>query len=134
MVYKYCLGKICNRFIKNYDARKQKVYMSTGLINSISLSGDIMSSRLNILKYYLTSFYLSDNKSFSEGEMIEIVLSMLPAVWINFEYRVKSYEHLIDHLDKIESSLPDESIPKKLKSKDAHESISTSILKKEKPD
>ena len=110
MVYKYCLGKIYNRFIKNYDERKQKVYMSTGMINSISLSGDIMSSRLNILKHYLTRFYLSDNKSFSEGEMIEIVLSMLPAVWINFEYRVKSYENLIDHLDKIESSLPDESL------------------------
>ena len=48
------------------------------------------------------------------------------------EHRGESYEDLIDHLEKLESSLPYESIPKKLKSKDAPES--TSILKNDKTD
>ena len=75
-----------------------------------------------------------------QGEMIEIVLSMLPAVWMTImitdglEPKKNSYEDLIEHLKKLGSSLPDEPIPKKLKSKDAHESTSTNILKKEKPD
>ena len=112
--------------------------MRAGLIKTKYLSVDTMSSRLKILNYYLTSFPSPDNKSFSEGEMIEIVLSMLPAVWINsmttagLEPREKSYEDLIEHLEKLESSLPDEPIPKKLKSKDAHETTTTSILKKDK--
>ena len=40
--------------------------------------------------------------------------------------REKSSEDLIEHLEKLESSRPDEPIPKKLKSKDAQET--TSIL------
>ena len=31
-VFKYRLGKIHNRFIKKYDARKQKAYMRAGLL------------------------------------------------------------------------------------------------------
>ena len=74
---KYYLGKIRNRFIKKYDARKQKVYMRAGLIKPKSVSIDATTSRLRILNHHLTSFPLPDNKSFSEGGMIEIVLSML---------------------------------------------------------
>ena len=43
------------------------------------------------------------------------------------ESREKSYEDLIENLKKLESSLPDETIPKKDKSKYA--SLETSILK-----
>ena len=44
------------------------------------------------------------------------------------ESREKSYEYLIKHLEKLESSLPDQPITKKVESKDAPES--TSVLKK----
>ena len=108
--------------------------MRSNLLKPKSLSVDAMSSRLKILNSYLVSFPSSDNKPFSQGEMIEIAMSMLPAVWINsiitdgLEPRDKSYEDLIENLNNLESSLPYEPIPKKLKSKDAQEP--TSILKK----
>ena len=138
---KICLGKVRQKFIKKYDARKQKAYMRSSLQKPKSLSVDAMSSRLKILNNYLSSFPSPDNKSFSQGEMIEIVLSMLPAVWVNsmttagLEPREKTYEELIEHLEKLECSLPDEPIPKKMDSKDATKSSSTtSILKKDKVD
>ena len=68
--------------------------------------------------------------------MIEAVLSMFPAVWVNImttaglESREKSYEDLIEYLEKLESSLPDEPIAKKEKSKGAPDT--TSILEKKK--
>ena len=113
--------------------------MRSSLLKPKSLSVDGMSSRLKILNSYLSSFPSPDNTSFSEGEMIEIVLNMLPAVWVNsmttvcLEPREKSYEDLIEHLEKLESSLPDEPIPRKDKKKDAT-SDTTSILKKAKVD
>ena len=137
--YKYCVGKTRQKFIKKYDARKQKAYMRSSLLKPKSLSVDGMSSRLKILNSYLSSFPSPDNTSFSEGEMIEIVLNMLPAVWVNsmttagLEPREKSYEDLIEHLEKLESSLPEESIPRKDKKKDTP-AETTSILKKAKVD
>ena len=100
-----------------------------------------MISRLKVLDNYLASLPLPDNKLFSQGEMIEIVLSMLPAVWINsmitvsLEPRDKTYKELIEHLEKFERSLLDDPILKKKDSKDAAESTSTaSILKKDRPE
>ena len=90
---------------------------------------------------YIRSFPLPDNKSFSKGEIIETVLSMFPAFWVNsmttadIEPRENTYEELIEHLEKLERSLLDEPIPKKKDSKDAAESTSTtSILKNDKVD
>ena len=57
--------------------------MSFSLQTIKSLSIDAISPRLKMLSNYLTSFPLPDNKSFSQKEMIEIVLSILPAVWVN---------------------------------------------------
>ena len=85
---------------------------------------------------YLTSFLLPDIKSFLHGEIIEILLSMIPTVWVNsmvatgLEPREKSYENLSEYLVYLESSLPDEPIPKKSESKDAS-TYTTSILKKD---
>ena len=79
-ILKHFLGKVRNRFIKKCDARKQKACMRAGLIKPKALSIDTMSSRFTILNNYLTKFPLSDNKSFLQGEMIEIVLSVLPIV------------------------------------------------------
>ena len=62
---------------------------------------------------------------------------MLPVIWINnmitagLESGEKSYEILIEHLENLERSFPDEQIPMKVKGKDAQETMSTSIIKKE---
>ena len=60
--FKFCLGKVRNRFIKKYDARKQTAYMGAGLIKLKSLYVDAMSSKLKILNCYLTSFPSPNNK------------------------------------------------------------------------
>ena len=54
--------------------------MRAGFLKTKSLSVDAMSSRLKILNNYLTSFPFPDNKLFSQGEIIEIVPSMITAV------------------------------------------------------
>ena len=66
-VFKYCLGKVRQKFIKKYDARRQKAYMRSSLLKPKSLSIDAMSSRIKILNCYLVSFPLPDNKSFYVG-------------------------------------------------------------------
>ena len=112
--------------------------MRAGLLKPKSLSANDISSRLKILNNYLTSFPSPDNKSLSQGDMIEIVLSMLLAVYISsmtiagLESREKSYKYLIKYLVKLEVSPLDEPIPKKDNSKDS--SPDTSIFKKEKMD
>ena len=69
--------------------------------------------------------------------MIEIVLIILPAVWLvsmtiaGLEPKEKSYKDLVEYLEKLEVSLPEETIPNKDKSKDASPDT-TSILKKDK--
>ena len=45
-----------------------------------NLSVDVISYRLKITNSYITRFPLPVNKSFSEGEIIEIALSRLPEV------------------------------------------------------
>ena len=73
--------------------------------------------------------------------MIEIVLSMFPVVLIGsmttagLEPREKSYEELVEHLDKLEVSLPEETITRKDKSNDASpKKISFKRDKKDKKD
>ena len=41
-VFRYCLGKVYNRFIKKYNARKKKAYMRAGLIKLKYFSVDAM--------------------------------------------------------------------------------------------
>ena len=110
-VFKNCLVNIRNCFIKKYDDWKQKIYTRTGLLKPKSLSVDTMSFRFKIINKYLTSFPSPDNKLFSQSEMIEIELCMIPAVWVysmtttGLEPREKSYKDLIDHMEKLEVSL-----------------------------
>ena len=81
--------------------------MCSSLQNHKLFSVDAMSSRLKILNNYLTSFPMPDYKSFSQGKMIEVVLSMLPTVWVNIlttaglEPREKTCEEMIEHLEKL---------------------------------
>ena len=62
--FKACLGRIRNKFLKKYDARKQKAYMRSGLVKARSLSVNSMSSRLKILNNHLRGLPSPDNQSF----------------------------------------------------------------------
>ena len=115
--------------------------MRSSLLKPKSLSVDAMSSRIKVLNIYLANFPLPDNKSFSQGEMIEIVLIMLPTVCVDImftaglEPREKTYKELIERLERLESSLPDEAIPRKKDNKDDPEvTNNTNILKKDRLD
>lgn len=93
--------------------------MRAGLLKPNFLSVDTISSRLNIMNNYSNSFPSPGNKSFSQGEMIDIILSMLPTVWLGsmatagLEPREKSYEDLLEYLEKLGVSFPEIVIPKK---------------------
>ena len=76
--FKACLGRLKNKFPKLYDARKQKAYVRSGLVKPRIMLVDCISNRLKILNDHLQGFPLSVNRSFSQGELIEIVLGMIP--------------------------------------------------------
>ena len=63
-VFKYCMGKVFNCFIKKCDARKQKSYMRAVFLKPKSSYVDAMSFRLKILNNYHSRF-LSPDKSHS---------------------------------------------------------------------
>ena len=79
---------------------------------------DSMSSRLKILNNHVQGFSLPDNQPFSQGEMIEIVLSMIHPFWIKsmttagLEPRKKTHEEIIEHLEKWEFSILEEAVTK----------------------
>ena len=66
--------------------------------------------------------------------MIEITLSMLPAVWVisiipaDLEPREKAYENLIGHMENFESSLREEPISMKREREDTPKDISTTSI------
>ena len=88
--------------------------MRSGLAKPRSLSVESIFSRLKIMNNHLQNFPSSGNQSFSQGELIEIVLSMIPSFWLKsmatagLEPREKTYEELIEHLEKLEVSIPEE--------------------------
>ena len=77
---------------------------------------DTMSSRLKILNNDLQGSPLPAKQYFSQEELIEIVLSMIPSFWINsiatttLDPREKTYEEIIEHLEKLELSTSEEAI------------------------
>ena len=77
-VFKYFLGKVCNRFIKNYNARKQKAYMRSNLYKPPQVPVKMMNAKLKVMNAYLPSFPGPENSPFLTGEMIDIILGMIP--------------------------------------------------------
>jgi hypothetical protein len=83
----------------------------------------MMAARLKVMNAYLPSFPSPENTSFQTGEMIDIILSMVPKEWIEkmitakIEPRSMTIKELVDHLENLE--LQDEAgtaaIPKKKK-------------------
>ena len=96
--FKVWLGGIQNKFLEKYGSRKQKVYMRSWLVKPRILSVDSMSNRLKLLNNHLQGLPLPDNQSISQGELVEIVLSMIPYLWLKsmvaagLEPKEKTYE------------------------------------------
>ena len=68
----------------------------------------MMTARLKVMNSYLPSFPSPENTSFSTGEMIDIILSMIPKHWIKMmitakiEPRSMTVKELVDHLENLE--------------------------------
>ena len=81
----------------------------------------MMMARLKVMNSYFPSFPSPENTSFSTGEIIDIILSMIPKHWIEMmitakiEPRSMTVKELVDHLENLE--MQDEAgtitIPKK---------------------
>ena len=70
-----------------------------------------MSSRLRVMNSYLSWFPAPENVSFSTGELIEMVIGMIPHNFVTsminagIEPREMGYNELIDHLVNIEYTI-----------------------------
>ena len=81
----------------------------------------MMTARLKVMNSYLPSFPAPENSPFLTGEIIDIILSMIPKHWIEMmitakiEPRSMTVKELVDHLENLE--IQDDagtiSIPKK---------------------
>ena len=104
------MGYLKENFFDKFAARKQKAYMRNGLTKPRVLGVKQMASRLLVLNSYLSRFPEPENKSFSTGDMIEIVLCMIPKDWITsmakagMEPRTMTFQALVDHLVTLEST------------------------------
>ena len=77
--FKHCLVKFSNKLLNNYDIRKQKAYMRAGLLKPssrrhVQQNQDIEQSPKQIS--------LTRQQIFSQGELIEIFLSIILSFWI----------------------------------------------------
>ena len=65
-------------FFDKFTARKKKVYMRNGLTKPIVLGIKNMANMLLVLNSYLSRFPEPESKAFATGDMIEMVLCMIP--------------------------------------------------------
>ena len=67
-----------------------------------------MNARLKVMNAYLPSFPGPENTAFQTGEMIDIVLGMIPKHWVEtmvtakIEPRNMSIKVFVDHLENLE--------------------------------
>ena len=116
--FKMATDKLKEQFFQKFAARKEKAYMRMGLKKPRDINVKQMSARLRVMNSYLSRFPPPENVSFSTGELIEIVIGMIPHSWVTsmasagIEPREMGFNELIDHLVTLEStvaaSFPDE--------------------------
>ena len=68
------------RFVK-FVVRNQKAYMRNGFKNPNGVPIKKVAARLKVMNSYLKSFHKHENMSFSAGEIIDVVIGMIPNVW-----------------------------------------------------
>ena len=76
-----CLKNLAQGFFSKFAARQQKSYMRSGLVNPLTVPVQLMVSRLRVMNSYLVHFPSTEITSFSTGNMIDIVLGMIPKKW-----------------------------------------------------
>ena len=109
--FRLALDKLKTQFFQKFAARKEKAYMRMGLQKPRDISIKQMSSRLRVMNSYLSRFPAPENVSFSTGELIEIVIGMIPHNFVTsmvnagIEPREMGYNELIDHLVNLESTI-----------------------------
>ena len=68
----------------------------------------MMTSQLKVMNSYLPSFPAPDNNPVMTGEMIDVILGMVPKHWVEMmittkiEPRSMSIKELVDHLENME--------------------------------
>ena len=86
-----------------FTARKQKAYMSNGLKKPSGVLMQKVTARLRVLNSYLKRFPKPESTSFSAGDMIDVVIGMIPSAWCKImaqagtEPREMEFEKLITH-------------------------------------
>ena len=109
--FKIATDKLKEQFFQKFAARKEKAYMRSGLKKPRDITVKQMSARLRVMNSYLSRFPPPENVSFSTGELIEIVIGMIPHSWVTsmmsagIEPREMGYNELIDHLVNLESTV-----------------------------
>ena len=91
-----------------FAARKQKAYMRNGSKNPSGVHMKKVPAWLKVLNSYLKRFPKPENTSFSAGEMIGVIIGMIPSAWCKImaqagiESREIDVEKLITHPDMLE--------------------------------
>ena len=107
--FRTCLKTLALGFFTEFAARKQKSYMRSGLIKPLEVPVQLMASRLRVMNSYLPHFPSPENTSFSTGDMIDIVLGMIPKKWTDkmvsskIEPRNLSFKELVDYCSNLEA-------------------------------
>jgi hypothetical protein len=100
--------------------------MRSGIVKPIEVPVQLMSSRLRVMNSYLVHFPSPKNTSFSTGDMIDIILGMIPKKWTDkmisskVEPRNLTFKELVDYCSNLEAQEnlnADESGSKKRKHK-----------------
>ena len=128
--FRIATDKLKEHFFAKFAARKEKAYMRAGLKKPRDITVRQMSARLRVMNSYLSRFPPPENSSFSTGELIEIVIGMIPHSWVTsmisagIEPREMTFSGLIDHLVNLESTVSaaqtEERPAKKQKSSENH--------------
>ena len=96
-----------------FAARKQKAYIRNRLKKPSGLPMKKVAARLKVLNSYLKRFPKPENTSLSAGEMIDVVIGMIPSAWCKImaqariEPREMEFEKLITHLEMLEENAPE---------------------------
>ena len=72
------LNRLKETFFDKFVARKKKVYTRNGLTKPIVLGIENIANMILVLNYYLNRFPEPEIKAFATGDMIEMVLCMIP--------------------------------------------------------
>ena len=103
------LNRVRDYYFKKYAARYQVAYLRQNLRKPKEVSVRTCATRLQEINNYLLNFPGPDlNTPLAEGEIISILVAMIPSAWhrkmvsINFEPLTKKFIEVIEYLEQLE--------------------------------